>query len=180
MKRFTQRNNSRCKKKKRRIEKVSWMHSELSKKYVELCQSNDTYGEELLKSRSILSTCLNSSNADSELKDLGYIWSEIRRRAWKLYFYWKNLYVVTDAPIKKISNDDSPLPTHDYPSSWTEEMIRYYFEPNEKHKHFDYEEILRNIDCKYNNAIVYSTAFGIWCSWNICPSILINVLHKLY
>lgn len=35
-----------------------------------------------------------------------------------------------------------------YPESWTKEMIQYYFEPDEKLRHFNYLEILDSIKCE--------------------------------
>lgn len=38
--------------------------------------------------------------------------------------------------------------TNDFPKSWTEEMIRYYFEPNEERKNFDHVVIMNDIEYK--------------------------------
>lgn len=41
------------------------------------------------------------------------------------------------------------MTTIDFPKSWTASMIRYYFEPNEESKNFDYIKIMDNVECEY-------------------------------
>ena len=56
---------------------------------------------------------------------------------------------LTNPDVNDCSQVWSVTTTTDFPKTWTEEMIRYYSEPNEKLKDFDYIKIMDNIECKY-------------------------------